>query len=108
MGETADSLFFLTAGSVSVQLPLQNGNHKRIVSFDAGSVFGEVAFVDGSTRSAMVFADTPARCFEMERDDFDRLGETHPALKIKLLQNLLIVFSSNLRKANREIATLGQ
>ncbi len=108
MGDAADSLFFLSAGSISVQIPLQNGNYKRIVSFDAGSVFGEVAFVDGSTRSAMVYADTPAHCFELARDDFDRLGENHPALKIKLLQNLLLVFSSNLRKANREIATLGQ
>lgn len=108
MGDKADSLFFLTSGAISVQLPLENDQYKRLISFDAGVVFGEVAFVDGSGRSAMVFADRDAGCYELARAEFDELGEKYPRLKIKLLENLLLVFSASLRKANRELATLAQ
>jgi glutaminase len=108
MGERADSLFFLTGGSVSVRLPLENGALKELLSCRPGVVFGEMAFIDGSTRSAMVVADTEAVCYELGRADFEELGREHPALQIKLLRNLLRLFSANLRKANRELAILGQ
>jgi CRP-like cAMP-binding protein len=108
MGERADSLFFLTGGSVSVRLPMENGALKELLSCRPGVVFGEMAFIDGSTRSAMVVADTKAVCYELGRADFEELGREHPALQIKLLRNLLRLFSANLRKANRELAILGQ
>ncbi len=108
MGDRADSIFFLVAGRVSVELPLANGGTKQLVSYHPGVVFGEMAFLDGAARSAMVRAETRVVCRELTRKDFDEIGTARPALKIQLLHNLLRVLSANLRKANREISILGQ
>ncbi len=108
IGEKADSVFFLTAGRVSVELPLANGSSKQLVSYHPGIVFGEMAFLDGAERSAMVRAETRTVCRELTRDAFDEIGARQPALQVKLLHNLLRVLSANLRKANREISILGQ
>lgn len=108
MGDHADALYFLTRGDVSVQIPLENGDEKRLASFSAGMVFGEMAFIDGAPRSAMVYADSDVTVRLLKREAFDRLGVTRPEIKIRLLENLLRVFSRNLRKANREIYFLNQ
>jgi glutaminase len=108
IGEKADSVFFLTAGRVAVELPLANGGSRQLVSYHPGVVFGEMAFLDGAERSAMVRAETRAVCRELARDAFDAIGARHPALQVKLLHNLLRVLTANLRKANREISILGQ
>lgn len=108
VGDRADSLYFLAEGSVSVLLTMQDGQERELVSYRPGVVFGEMAFVDGSPRSATVVATVPSVCFELRREDFDAIGEGSPGLKIRLLENLLKVFSVNLRKANRELSILAQ
>jgi hypothetical protein len=39
-------------------------------------------------------------------EDFDRLEDSHPGIKIRLLENLCLGFYRNLRKANRELRIL--
>lgn len=107
-GAEADEVFFLTAGRVSVRLTLGNGETKEVVAYLPGVVFGEMAFIDGSKRSASVVADSGVVCHALARADFERIGLEHPGLQVKLLLNLLRLFSANLRKADREIAMLGQ
>jgi glutaminase len=107
-GAEADEVFFLTAGRVSVRLTLGNGETKEVVAYLPGVVFGEMAFIDGSKRSASVVADSGVVCHALARADFERIGLEHPGLQVKLLRNLLRLFSANLRKADREIAILGQ
>ena len=43
-------------------------------------------------------------CDLLKLEDFDRLGESHPHIKIVLLRNLALGLSQKLRKANREIS----
>ncbi len=108
MGEIADSLFILLSGDVSVRLPLENGDHKRLASFSAGMVFGEMAFIDRASRSAMVYADTDVSVRELTINAFQQIGRERPQVKIQMLENLMRVFSRNIRKANREISILNQ
>jgi CRP-like cAMP-binding protein len=42
-GEPADAVYFVTAGSVSVNLKLHDGRRHRIATIGAGSVIGEFA-----------------------------------------------------------------
>ncbi len=108
VGDIADSLFVLLSGDVSVLLPMENGKQKRIASFSPGMVFGEMAFIDGAPRSAMVYADTDALLRELTINAFEQIGRERPEMKIRMLENLLRVFSRNLRRANREISILNQ
>ena len=51
-------------------------------------------------------AFTVAECDVLTLEDFTALGETHPRIKIRMLENLALGLSRKLRKANREIAQL--
>lgn len=103
-GDEAKELFFLKSGSASVTVSLASGMQKRIATFSPGMAFGEMALLDGAPRSAVVVADTKVTCELLTLRDFEALGETHPAIKIKLLKNLALGLCRKLRKANREIS----
>ena len=83
-------------------------NILKVGAYLPGVVFGEMAFIDGSKRSASVVADSAVVCHALTREDFERIGLEHPGMQVKLLRNLLRVFSANLRKADREVAILAQ
>jgi CRP-like cAMP-binding protein len=102
-GEPGDSLFILLSGYVEIRLPSeQGGPGKRINVFEAGTCFGEMGFLDGSPRSANVVAAAPISYRTISRDAFNRLGSEHPHLKIKLLENLALLVTANLRRSNTE------
>ena len=66
--------------------------------------FGEMAVLDGAPRSAVVTADTEVECDLLRLEDFEKLSETQPQIKIALLRNIALGLSRKLRKANREIS----
>jgi glutaminase len=105
-GEEAREMFFLVRGNVSVTVPLSAGTEKRLATFSAGMVFGEMAVLDGAPRSARIVADTDVECDVLALEDFNGLGQTHPGIKIKLLENLCLGFCGKLRKANRQVSVL--
>ena len=103
-GDEARELFLLTRGSASVLIPLASGAKKRLATFAAGMAFGEMAIIDRAPRSAMIVADSEVECHLLKLEDFERLGQTHPGIKIKLLENLSLGLCRKLRKANRELS----
>jgi glutaminase len=103
-GDEAREIFFLSRGVVSIHLPGEEG--RRLASFSPGMCFGEMAFIDGAPRSANIFADSDVECHALALDDFTALGESRPALKIKLLEHLCRDLTRKLRKANRELSVL--
>ena len=66
--------------------------------------FGEMAFLDGAPRSANILADSEVECDLFTMEDFQALGKTYPAIKIKMLANLALNLTGKLRKANRELS----
>jgi glutaminase len=72
----------------------------------AGTAFGEMAVIDRAPRSAMIVADVNVECDLLSVEDLEKLGSTHPAIKIKLLENLCLGLCRKLRKANREMGLL--
>ncbi len=100
-GDDAREVFFLTRGHVSVFLPGEERH--RLATFSPGMSFGEMAFLDGATRSANIVADTDVECHSLAIEDFEQLGKSHPAIKIKMLEQLCLDLTGKLRKANREL-----
>lgn len=103
-GAPAGELFFLARGCASATLPQGNGTKKRLGTFSPGMSFGEMAMLDRAPRSAAVTADTEVECDLLKLDDFERLGESHPQIKLVLLTNLALRLSRNLRKRNQEFS----
>jgi glutaminase len=105
-GETADEIFLLMSGEVSVIVELPNGQIKRLSTLSPGMAFGELAVVNRTVRSADVRADEPVECYLLSMTAFDELGETNPLLKMTLLQNLLRNVSRMLTMVEQEVTTL--
>jgi glutaminase len=106
-GDCARELFFLARGKVSVKVGLAAGPAKRLATFSAGMVFGEMALIDGAPRAADIVADTEVECEVLGRDDFEMLGASHPLIKVKLLEHLCLGLCRKLRKANRDMSVFG-
>jgi glutaminase len=62
-GDHAGHVFFLARGSVSVRLYHGDGTFQPLAVFAPGSVFGEMAIIDGGRRSADVWTETPAEFY---------------------------------------------
>lgn len=105
-GTSADELFILTAGNVEVRLRLDGNRHQRLDVFSAGMSFGELAFLDGSPRSADIIAVSPVECRVINRRFFDELGTRFPMLKAKILSEIALQLCDRLRQANIEISAL--
>jgi glutaminase len=107
-GDAADHIYLLMSGEVSVTIDLPNGRVKRLATMSPGMTFGEMAVVDRARRSADVRADTTVECCALSTAAFDRLGETHPAIKAAVLENLLRNVSRMVVRLNQEVATLAR
>jgi len=105
-GEMADEMLVLLSGNVEVQIRGEGHNRQRVDVLTAGMTVGEMAFLDGSPRSADVVALDEVKCLVIPRPWFIALTETRPALKIALLNELTREISARLRQANVEIGAL--
>jgi glutaminase len=104
VGEESREMFFLSRGRVSVLVAHPSGARKRLATFSANMVFGEMAMIDRAPRSAIIVADSKVECDILSLEDFDELGRSYPDIKIKLLDSLSLGLCRKLRKANREIS----
>ena len=100
-GDPADEILLLMRGLASVTVEVDGVRRQRLSTVSPGMVFGELTIVDRSPRTADVRADTPVECLVLSALELDRLGRTHPALKLALLTNLL-------RNVHQVVARLGQ
>ncbi len=107
-GDEADRIYFIVGGEVSVAAELSNGQLKRLSTLSAGMTFGELAMVNRSPRSADVRADTATECYAIGVAEFDRLGEKHPEIKMKLLENLLRTLSRTATRLTGEVLELSR
>lgn len=104
-GDPADCFYILLSGSVVVRLISDwGGPDRRLDVFVAGMTFGEMAFLDGSPRSADIVALEPVVYRAIDRALFEQLDEERPRAKIRLLERISRQLSHNLRRANAEAA----
>ncbi len=103
-GAPAGELYFLNRGRASAVLPRANGSTKRLGTFSPGMVFGEMALLDESPRSATVTADTEVECDLLQIVDYQRLGESHPHIIQVMMRNFAVGLSRNLKKRNQEFS----
>jgi SulP family sulfate permease len=105
--EVSRDLFFLTHGSVSIRIPLSAVDHtKRLATYPAGAIFGEMAFLDGAPRSAEVSCDERSVIYSISYEEFESLSRIEPELALKLIKNIAIEVSRRLRTTSMEIGFL--
>ncbi|MFA6032666.1 MAG: cyclic nucleotide-binding domain-containing protein [Myxococcota bacterium] len=102
-------MYILHRGRVRIRKRTPLGDMYTVVLLDEGSddaFFGEVALLESERRSATVEAETDAECFVMTKDDFIRLGDTHPRVGLLITREIAKILSQRMRKANHDMVTL--
>ncbi|HTR03752.1 MAG TPA: Crp/Fnr family transcriptional regulator [Thermoanaerobaculia bacterium] len=100
--DPGDQFFVIVQGSVKVFVDSPDGREVVLTHLQAGDFFGEMALLEGETRSASVTALTASEVVVLAREDFFAALAADFALARKVLQAL----SARLRRANEIIESL--
>jgi len=106
LGDTERSMFFLVKGSVDVIIPISKERKKRLLTSTFGSMFGEMALIDGAPRSADIIARELSTCFELTSNNFSKLKNDYPEITLNLYATIARITSEKLRAASHTISEL--
>jgi CRP-like cAMP-binding protein len=82
-GDVGDAFYLVTSGTAVVE---QNGS--RLRELGEGDFFGEISLLDGQPRTATITATGNVEALVLDRDDFQRLIDDHPSVRLELLMAL--------------------
>ncbi|MAT58896.1 MAG: Crp/Fnr family transcriptional regulator [Melioribacteraceae bacterium] len=100
--DAGSALFVIVRGKVKISRTSNDGREVILTYLTDSDFFGEMAILDGMTRSATVIASEDSELFIIQRDDFLNLLKDHPEVSIALLQEL----TKRLRAADMKIKSL--
>jgi len=100
--ETGAALFVIVSGKVKIVRMDDDGREVILSILGESDFFGEMAILDGLTRSASVVATSKSELFMIHRRDFLKLLNDYPLVAIALLREL----TGRLRKADAQIKSL--
>lgn len=88
-GDDGDSIFFLSAGRVSITRAIE-GRIIRYRCYYPGMNFGEVGMLTGRVRGADVQAETAVTCWQLSGEAFRNICNTDPQIAQEILKNISI------------------
>jgi CRP/FNR family cyclic AMP-dependent transcriptional regulator len=97
-GTAERSLYLVVDGNLEVLLPTGRDRWRRAGTVGKGSVLGELAFLDGDARSAMVRTLGDTTVAELTFDEFDRLRAARPDLAFRVAMDLGRILARRLRR----------
>jgi CRP/FNR family cyclic AMP-dependent transcriptional regulator len=99
-GDPGDACFIVRTGSCRVTREHPDGRAITLATLGPGAIFGELAMLDGESRSASVEATEDAELLALSASDMRALIREHPGLAEKLV----VALTRRLREANERIA----
>lgn len=103
-GDAADAFYVVADGALEAYLPDAAGGRVVLERLGPGASFGELALLDGGTRTAGIAATAPSRLAMLHRDDFAAALERAPGLAAGLLRLTGRRLRRNLRHIDHLIA----
>lgn len=100
--QDADAMFIVLSGRIKIYTNSASKKRKTFAYLKDGEFFGEMALVEGTTRTASAEAVEPSRLLVIRKKNFQRLLTRDPKLALYLLETV----SARLRRANEEIEGL--
>ncbi|VTZ26153.1 Crp/Fnr family transcriptional regulator [Methylocella tundrae] len=84
--DESTDVFFLITGVARVMIRSISGRETILRDIEAGAFFGELAAIDGQTRSASILAITDATIAKMTATTFIETVTSHPDVSLRLLR----------------------
>ena len=105
-GEAGDRLYVMIEGAARVLATGEDGGAREVARLETGDVFGEMAVVRETARSADVVADGPAQALALGKRHLKRLAWRYPWIALKLYRNLSSILSDRLQRTTTRYATV--
>ena len=100
--EMGDVVFIVMAGTVKITRVNDEGKEVILAMLGSGEVFGEMAILDGESRSANALSQENCEVVTINREDFLNIIKTNNKVAI----NLMTEFAVRLRKSDQQIEAL--
>jgi CRP/FNR family cyclic AMP-dependent transcriptional regulator len=97
-GDPGSCLCAIGAGAVKIGAPLEDGKNGMYNVLRKGDVFGEVALLDGSQRTADAVTVTDCELYVLHRRDLMALMRDDPEIAFRLIE----ILCSHLRRATEQ------
>jgi hypothetical protein len=101
-GDLSDSMFVVVSGQVRARIRV-GGHDTWLGTMEPGEVFGEVAMLSQTARSADVLAESPTRLLRLTSERFQQLMAEHSRLAARLLYNISRQLATRLSQRNDEL-----
>jgi CRP-like cAMP-binding protein len=102
-GETAQFAYVVKSGAVEV-LKIASDDQKVLAELGPNAIFGEMALIDGSPRSASVRSKGDSVITEITADEFKDYIKNYPETALRIMRTI----SEHLRSANIRLAAAAQ
>ena len=100
--DPADRLHIIAEGRVRISITSEDGREKDIALLPAGECFGEMALLDGSSRSATATAIDGVETFTLFRQDFMDFLDAYP----EVVSETTSLLTRRLRNVNQMLGDL--
>lgn len=100
--EMGDVVFIVMSGTVKITRVNDEGKEVILAMLGSGEVFGEMAILDGESRSANALAQENCEVITINREEFLNIIKTNN----KVALNLMTEFAVRLRKSDQQIEAL--
>jgi CRP/FNR family cyclic AMP-dependent transcriptional regulator len=87
-GDEGNALFGIRRGQIRIETGASDGSRLTLNFQGAGDLFGEIAVLDGQSRTADAVASEPTELFVLRREDFMSYLEREPKVAIRLIELL--------------------
>ena len=87
-GDPGDALFGVRRGQIRIETGASDGSRLTLNFMGPGDLFGEVAVLDGQSRTADATASEATELFILRREDFLNFLEHEPKVAIKVIMLL--------------------
>jgi CRP/FNR family cyclic AMP-dependent transcriptional regulator len=101
-GDPGDALFIVASGVVKVVVPSEDGGEAILATLRRGDFLGELALIDGASRSASAIALEPTEMLALPREQFRVLVAGEPAIR----DALLVALAGEIRRLTTYVAEL--
>lgn len=105
-GEVGDKLYVIVEGKVRISREVSGMGEEALAVLGPGEVFGEMALLDETPRSADATAHESVRLISLTKEAFDDLLFLHKDLAYEVLWACVRMLSSRLRETNDKLTFL--
>ena len=105
-GQPGAAMFIIKEGEVKIVKLNELKEFLEIAILRSGDIFGELALLDSSPRSASALVSKPTKALAIFREDLNNLLKIHPEIGGKIMMHLAIITGQRLKTTTTHLVQL--